>query len=366
MEIKAAVLYEANTPLVVEPVRLDDPKDGEVLVRIAASGVCHSDYHVMKGEWRPPLPMVLGHEAAGIVERVGAGVARVRPGDHVILNFRPNCGWCDHCARGEPVLCNGADSDRWLLFDGTTRLHTSEGRDLHHFARVASFAEYAVVPESGAVPVRDDVPLDRAALIGCAVMTGVGAVINTARVEAGSSVLVIGCGGVGLNCIQGAVLAGAERIIAVDVKANKLEYARQFGATDLLDASEGETAARVLEMTGGGVDYAFEAIGFPQTIVDCYESTRLGGTTVVVGMAAEDEMVALPALSLPRTEKVLRGSWYGSARPWVDLPKMVDLYMGGRLQVDPLLSRTYPLDEINEAYEALERGDVARSVLVMD
>ena len=310
--------------------------------------------------------MVLGHEAAGVVERVGAGVGRVRAGDRVILNFRPNCGWCDHCARGEPVLCNGSDSERWLLFDGTARLHTTAGRDLHHFARVASFAEYAVVPESGAVPVRADVPLDKAALIGCSVMTGVGAVVNTARVEAGSSVLVIGCGGVGLNCIQGAVLAGAARIIAVDMKANKLEYARQFGATDVLDASEGDTAARVLELTGGGVDYAFEAIGFSQTIVDCYESTRPGGTTVVVGMAPEDDMMTIPALSLPRTEKVLRGSWYGSARPWLDLPKMVELYMGGRLQVDPLVSRHYPLDEINEAYAALDRGDVARSVLLMD
>ena len=366
MDINAAVLYEANTPLVVEPVRLDDPKAGEVLVRIAAAGVCHSDYHVMKGEWTPPLPIVLGHEAAGTVERVGAGVGRVRPGDRVILNFRPNCGWCAYCSRGEPVLCNGADSERWLLFDGTARLHTTAGQDLNHFARTASFAEYAVVPESGAVPVRDDVPFDTAALIGCSVMTGVGAVINTARVEAGSSVLVIGCGGVGLNCIQGAVLAGAERIIAVDLKANKLEYARQFGATDVLDASEGDTAARVLELTGGGVDYAFEAIGFSKTIVDCYESTRLGGTTVVVGMAPEDDMMTIPALSLPRTEKVLRGSWYGSARPWLDLPKMVELYMGGRLQVDPLVSRTYPLDEINEAYEALDRGDVARSVLLMD
>ncbi len=366
MEIKAAVLYEANTPLVVEPVQLDDPKDGEVLVRIGAAGVCHSDYHVMKGEWTPPLPIVLGHEAAGIVEEVGGGVGRVRPGDRVILNFRPNCGWCAHCSRGQPVLCNGADSERWLLFDGTARLHTTAGRDLNHFARTASFAEYAVVPESGAVPVRDDVPLDKAALIGCSVMTGVGAVINTARVEAGSSVLVIGCGGVGLNCIQGAVLAGAERIIAVDLKANKLEYAKQFGATDVLDASEGDTAARVLELTGGGVDYAFEAIGLSKTIVDCYESTRLGGTTVVVGMAPEDDMMTIPALSLPRTEKVLRGSWYGSARPWLDLPKMVELYMGGRLQVDPLVSRTYPLDEINEAYEALDRGDVARSVLLMD
>ena len=243
--------------------------------------------------------MVLGHEASGTVERVGAGVERVRPGDRVILNFRPNCGWCAHCSRGEPVLCNGSESDRWLLFDGTARLHTLSGRDLHHFARVASFAEYAVVPESGAVPVSADVPLGAAALIGCSVMTGVGAVVNTARVEAGSSVLVVGCGGVGLNCIQGAALAGAERIIAVDVNAAKLEYAAQFGATDVLDAGEGDTAARVIELTGGGVDYAFEAIGLSRTIVDCYESTRPGGTTVVVGMAAEDEMMSIPGALPP-------------------------------------------------------------------
>ena len=216
MQIKAAVLYEANTPLVVEDVELDDPKEGEVLVRLASAGVCHSDYHVMKGEWKPPLPIVLGHEAAGVVERVGPGVSMSKPGDHVILNFRPNCGWCRYCSVGRPVLCNGADTDRWVMFDGTSRLHKGT-RDLYHFARTASFAEYVVVPQSGAVPVREDMPLDKACLIGCSVMTGVGSVVNTAKVEPGSSVVVIGCGGVGLNVIQGAALAGAGRIIAVDV-----------------------------------------------------------------------------------------------------------------------------------------------------
>ena len=365
MKMKAAVLYEARTPLVVETVDLDDPKEGEVLVRLASAGVCHSDYHVMKGEWTLPLPMVLGHEAAGVVERVGAGVTQVKPGDHVILNFRPNCGWCRYCAIGRPVLCNGADTVRWVMFDGTVRLHKGS-QDIYHFARTASFAEYAVVPQSGAVPVRPDMPLDEACLVGCSVMTGVGAVINTAKVQPGSSVVVIGCGGIGLNVIQGAALAGAERIIAVDLLENKLAYAREFGATDIIDASPGDTVARIQDLTDGGADYAFEAIGNSRTILQAYESTRLGGVTTIVGMAPEDDQVTINALSIPRTEKVIMGSWYGSARPWVDLPKMVDLYLSGRIKIDPLISRTYRLEEINPAYEALEKGEVARSILVFD
>jgi S-(hydroxymethyl)glutathione dehydrogenase/alcohol dehydrogenase len=365
MKMKAAVLYEARTPLVVETVDLDDPKEGEVLVRLASAGVCHSDYHVMKGEWTLPLPMVLGHEAAGVVERVGAGVTQVKPGDHVILNFRPNCGWCRYCAIGRPVLCNGADTVRWVMFDGTVRLHKGS-QDIYHFARTASFAEYAVVPQSGAVPVRPDMPLDKACLVGCSVMTGVGAVINTAKVQPGSSVVVIGCGGIGLNVIQGAALAGAERIIAVDLLENKLAYAREFGATDIIDASPGDTVARIQDLTDGGADYAFEAIGNSRTILQAYESTRLGGVTTIVGMAPEDDQVTINALSIPRTEKVIMGSWYGSARPWVDLPKMVDLYLSGRIKIDPLVSRTYRLEEINPAYEALEKGEVARSILVFD
>jgi S-(hydroxymethyl)glutathione dehydrogenase/alcohol dehydrogenase len=365
MKVKAAVLYEAHTPLIVETLDLDEPREGEVLVRIASAGVCHSDYHVMVGEWSPPLPMVLGHEAAGVVERVGPGVSRSRPGDHVILNFRPNCGWCRYCAAGRPVLCNGAATDRWVMFDGSVRLHKG-AQDIYHFARTASFAEYAVVPESGAVPVRRDMPLDKACLVGCAVMTGVGAVINTAKVQPGSSVVVIGCGGIGLNIIQGAVLAGAERIIAVDMLENKLAFARQFGATDIVDASGGGVSERILDMTAGGADYAFEAIGYSKTIEQAYEVTGPGGTTVVVGMASEQDRLSISALSLPRTERVLMGSWYGSARPWVDLPKMVDLYLGGKLKIDEMVSRSYPLAEINVAYDALANGEVARSILLFD
>jgi Zn-dependent alcohol dehydrogenase len=319
----------------------------------------------MVGEWKPPLPMVLGHEAAGVVEAVGPGVTLSQPGDHVILNFRPNCGWCRYCVNGRPVLCNGADSARWVMFDGTVRLH-KDGQDIYHFARVASFAEYAVVPQSGAVPVRKDMPLDKACLVGCSVMTGVGAVINTAKVTPGSSVVVIGCGGVGLNVIQGAKLAGAGRIIAVDLLDNKLEFARQFGATDVVNGSKVDAIAVVQELTHGGADYAFEAIGFNKTIVQAYESTCLGGTTVVVGMAPEDDMMTISSLSLPRTEKVIMGSWYGSARPWTDLPKMVDLYLAGKLQIDPMVSRTYALEEINTAYDALAKGEVARSILLLN
>ena len=365
MKIKAAVLYGPNTPLAVEELELDEPRDGEVLVRTAAAGVCYSDYHVMIGEWTMPFPIVLGHEAAGVVEKVGAGVGRVAPGDHVILNFRANCGTCRYCTVGRPVLCDGIDSPRWTMFDGSVRLHRNE-QDIYQFTRLACFAEHMVVPESGAVPIRRDMPLDKAALVGCAVMTGVGAVINTARIEPGASVLVIGCGGVGLNVVQGAVLAGAERIIAVDTLQNKLAYAREFGATDTLVASEGDVPERVIEMTSGGVDYAFEAIGNPHCIRQCYEALALGGTAVVVGMAAESAEVNFNALSMPRGERAIVGSWYGSARPWVDFPKLVNHYMSGRLQIDSMITRTWRLEEINEAYETLARGEVARSVILFD
>lgn len=362
MKTRAAVLYEPNTPLVIEELDLQEPGDGEVLVRVSAAGVCHSDYHVMKGEWSSPLPVVLGHEGAGIVERVGPGVKNVKAGDHVVLNFRPNCGWCAHCVRGQPVLCNGSETPRNEMFSGGSRL-SRNGEVVHHFARTSCFSQYAVVQESGAVPVREDMPLDKAALIGCAVMTGVGAVINTAGVEPGSKVVVLGCGGVGLNCVQGAALAGADQIVAVDIMPNKLDHAKQFGATDVVNASNQDPVDVVLELTGGGADYAFEALGRSDTIRQAYESIRPGGMAVVVGMAPETDEVSINALSLPRNEKILMGSYYGSARPWIDLPRLTNLYMSGRLKVDELVSRSYPLEQINEAYDALGNGEVARSII---
>ena len=365
MKSKAAVLYEANTPMVNETVALQEPQEGEVLVKVAAAGVCHSDFHIMKGEWAWPMPAILGHEGAGIVERVGPGVTRVKPGQSVILNFRANCGICHYCIIGRPVLCNGAGGQRHTLFDGTSRL-SKNGETIHHMARTSCFSEYTVVPESGAVPVRSDMPLDKACLVGCAVMTGVGAVTNTAHIEAGSIVAVIGCGGVGLNSVQGAALAGASQIVAIDMLDNKLDYARQFGATDVVNAGNGDAVARVKEITSGGVDYAFEAIGNSHTIRQAYEMLAPGGLAVVVGMAPEDDEVSINALSLPRTECGIIGSWYGGARPWVDLPKIADLYLSGRLQIDPMISRTYPLEEINVAYDALAAGEVARSIILFE
>jgi NDMA-dependent alcohol dehydrogenase len=366
MKTRAAVLYEANTPLVVEELELDPPREGEVLVRVAANGVCRSDYHTMVGEWTMPLPMVLGHEGAGVVEAVGPGVTRSKPGDHVILNFRPNCGWCRYCTTGRPVLCSGSNTPRWMLFDGTVRLHRGD-IDIHHYARTASLAEYTVVPESGAVPVRDDMPLDKASLIGCSVTTGVCAAINTAKVQPGSSVVVFGCGGVGLNIIQGAALAGAERIIAVDPLENKLAYAKQFGATDIIVSGDrAGVVDRIRDITHGGADYAFDAIGNTEVIQQAFDCTGLGATVALVGMAPEKDELRLNALSIPRTEKMIVGSWYGSARPWNDLPKMVELYMDGKIKIDEMITRRYPLDEVNEAYQALANGEVARSIIAFD
>lgn len=364
--MRAAVLHEPGRPLAIEDVELDPPKRGEVRVKVAAAGICHSDLHVMKGEWRTDLPIVLGHEGAGIVEEVGAGVTTTQPGDHVILSWVPNCGRCFYCSIGKPELCDAVPRGQATLLDGTTRLHQGDRR-IHHFAWVACFAESVVVPEGGVVPIPADLPLDRAAIVGCAVMTGVGAVTNTARVEPGSAVAVFGCGGVGLNCIQGAALAGAARIIAVDIQRPKLDFAREFGATDVVDASADEPVGAIRALTGGvGVDYAFEALGNPRTIRQAYDALRKGGTAIVAGMAPEGAEVSLNALSLAAQEKGIRGSRYGSSRMRVDIPRLLDLYRGGRLKLDELVTRHYRLDEINEAYDALQRGEVGRGVIVFD
>ena len=362
---KAAILYEANKPLEVADVEVLPPKRGEVLVKVAAGGVCHSDLHVIKGDLGAPLPVVLGHEGAGVVVEVGEGVTTVQPGDHVILLWRASCGQCYFCNRGRPALCDLGTGIRWSgrLPDGTTRFRLG-GEEIRHFAGVSSFSEYTVLLEEAVVPIRRDVPLHKAALVGCAVMTGVGAVINTAKVEPGSSVVVIGAGGVGLNVIQGAALAGAERVIAVDLLDNKLEYARQFGATHTVNARQADVVEAVKELTEGrGADYAFEVIGLPQTIRQAYEVVRRGGTAVVVGVAPTGAEVSLNAASIMLQEKTLRGSLYGSCVPRVDIPRMLGLYVAGKLKLDELISREYPIEQINEAFAALERGEVARSII---
>jgi Zn-dependent alcohol dehydrogenase len=361
--MKAAVLNDYLAPLELEEVQIDPPRSGEVLVRIGATGVCHSDYHVIKGEWKYGLPMILGHEAAGVVEAVGPNVTTTKPGDHAVLSFRPACGVCRLCSMGRPVLCEGRTGDRFRMFDGTARVHRN-GEDLLVLARVGSFAEQVVVAAEQVIPVRPDVPMDVLALIGCAVTTGVGAVINAAKVEPGSTVAVIGCGGVGLNVIQGAALVNAGRIIAVDLLDNKLEYARQFGATDTVNGSAGDAVQQVRELTGGGVDYAFEVIGNGKTVEQAIEMTRTAGTACIVGMAPQGSRASFDPLVFVNKETRLIGTWYGSARPRIDFPKMIELTIAGKLKVNELISRRYSLDQINEGFERLGRGEVARGVIV--
>jgi S-(hydroxymethyl)glutathione dehydrogenase / alcohol dehydrogenase len=365
MKARAAVLHGVGEKLDVREVEVDEPKTGEVLVHMAAGGVCHSDLHVMTGHLMASLPAVLGHEGAGVIAAVGPGVTVVKPGDHVLPLWRLSCGDCEYCANGRPALCAAGMQIRMTgrLADGTSRF-SLDGREVKHFAGVSTFAEYSVIPERAVLKIPADIPLDRAALLGCGVITGVGAVINCARVKPGSSVAVFGAGGVGLNVVQGAALAGASTIIAVDLLDNKLALARQFGATQTVLASRGAPAEQVRALTGGrGVDYAFEVVGLPTTVRQAYDSLAKRGMAVVVGVSPTTAEVPVPLLSMVFEERVLTGSMYGSAVPRIDIPKLIELYRGGRLRLDELLTRTYPIEQINVAYEALERGEVARSVV---
>ncbi|HEY8172816.1 MAG TPA: Zn-dependent alcohol dehydrogenase [Dehalococcoidia bacterium] len=354
--MKAAVLHEVNKPMAIEDVSLGDPASGQVLVKTAAAGVCHSDLHFIDGSWPMRTPAVLGHEAAGVVERVGDGVTYVAPGDHVVLLFVPFCGACRFCSIGRPNLCQNARLRTATLTIGE--------KAVVPFLGMSAFAEYMVVPESALVKIREDMPLDRAALVGCGVMTGIGAAINTAKVEAGSVCAVIGAGGVGLNVIQGCALAGAERVIAIDMRENKLALARRFGATHTVDASQEDPVAKVKELTEGfGADYAFEAIGLPATITQAFDMVRRGGEAIVVGMAPYGSETTIRADAFLE-EKVLRGCLYGSTRPRVDMPRLVDLYMAGKINLDDLISQRFPLEGINDAFDALRKGEVARGVIV--
>lgn len=360
--MKAAVLYEINTPLKIEEFDLPDTGPNQVRVRIVASGVCHSDWHVVKGDWpHIPIPSILGHEGAGIVEEVGDQVSGVREGDHVILSWKRSCGYCEMCQKGFPTLCElPPDISTLPRFPG-------EQKTMEKMAGLGTFGTHALVPQDAVVSIDKDMPFAQAALIGCGVMTGVGAAINTAQVQQGSSVAVFGCGGVGLNCVQGAAMAGAEPIIAVDVRDNKLEMAKRFGATDTVNASKEDAVARIQELSGGpGVHYAFEAIGVTgEPFLQAIQCTRRRGITVFVGHAPEGTPVALDARMLMH-EKTVIGSYYGSARPHVDFPRLIRLYKAGKLNLDELVTRTYPLEGVNEAFEALARGEVARSVLMLD
>ena len=366
LTMNAAVFVAPNEPLEVQQLQISStPGRGEVLVKLAASGVCHSDFHVLRGEWASPAPMVLGHEGAGVVEAVGRDVRTVSVGDHVILSWTPSCRVCEFCVSGRPVLCDLANATAYqhLSFDGKTRL-TQDGKGVNSFLAVGSFGEYAMVPESGAVPIRKDAPLAQAALVGCAVTTGVGAVVNTAKVEPGSIVLVIGCGGVGLNVIQGAKLAGAQRIIAADMSDEKLELGRAFGATDVVNSGDVGLVDAVQDLTAGrGVDYAFEAIGLPKTVEMAYEALARGGTAVVVGQVADGVKVSIDPFVLSDQEKTLKGSNYGSCRASIDFPRIIELYMAGRLELDAMVTSRIKLDEINSAFADMGRGKGIRSVI---
>lgn len=358
--------YATSKPLSIETVALAPPGGGEVLVRIKAAGLCHSDLSVIDGVRPRPTPMVLGHEAAGIVETVGAGVDDLAPGDHVVMVFVPSCGHCSPCAEGRPALCEpgNARNGEGTLLSGERRL-SCEGEPVHHHLGVSAFAEHAVLSRRSLIKIDPELPLEIAALFGCAVLTGVGAVVNTGRVKAGETVAVVGLGGVGLSAILGAVAAGASRIIAVDLQADKLEMAKTLGATDIFNAGEEGVADAVRAATGGGVDHAFEMAGSARALELAFAITRRGGATVTAGLTPPTATMALSPLKLVAEERTLKGSYVGSCIPSRDIPRYIALYRGGRLPVDRLLTSRGTLDDINEGFDALAAGRTVRHVVLL-
>jgi S-(hydroxymethyl)glutathione dehydrogenase/alcohol dehydrogenase len=353
-----------HAPLELEEVRIDDPGPGEVRVRTKASGICHSDLHVIEGGLPMPPPCILGHEPAGIVEAVGEGVTEFAPGDPVIGCLTSWCGVCRFCTAGRPYLCLSQFAGRPP--GAKPRLASRNGDPILQFANLSSFAEQMLCPQRSLVKIRDDMPLDRASLIGCGVTTGLGAVINTARVPAGSSVAVIGCGGVGLAAIQGARIVGAGRIVAVDTQAWKLDLARQLGASDCVDAGAGDPVAAVHALTGGGADFTFECIGLVPTVQQAVAMAARGGTAVLVGVVPVTQLVPIPAADLTLQEKRVVGSYMGSNRFRFDMPRYVDFYLDGRLRLDEMISSRIGLDEVNAAFDRMRKGEVARQVIVFD
>jgi Zn-dependent alcohol dehydrogenase len=366
VKIRAAVLEHTGGRQLVQELDLAPPGPGEVLVRLGASGVCRSDYNAIDGTTESPCPVVLGHEGAGVVEAVGAGVTRVAPGDHVALSWTPSCGECSECVRDLPQLCATiwpVMNDAGLM-DGTSRL-SRDGERVYHYCFLSTFAEASVVPERSCVRIPDDVPFDVAALVGCAVTTGVGAVWRTAGVRPGDRVAVIGCGGVGLSALMAAVAVGAEPVIAVDMTQTKVDAAKAFGASaGVVWAGSAEaTAAAVREVSGGGVDYAIEATGHGEAMQAAVLSTRNRGAAVLIGIPREDAVLSVPARTIPRMERRILGSIYGSARPERDFLTTLDVYRSGRLPLDRLISHRLPLAEVNEAIDLMLSGEALRVVL---
>ncbi len=365
MKTKAALLTGPGQPFQIETLDLSEPRAGEALVKLAASGVCHSDYHLVSGATRHPMPCVAGHEGAGVVLAVGPGVTRVRVGDHVALSWTPDCGQCFYCLNNRPNLCETFTGPIWdgVMLDGTPRLSWN-GAPVYHYCGTAAYAEYTVVPEQSCVPIPKAVPLKVAALVGCAVATGVGAALYTAAVRAGETVVVYGAGGVGLNIVQGARLCGAKTIIAVDANPAKQELAQRFGATHFLQASA-DTVAHIRQLTDGrGADHVFESVGLSALQEEALDAVRPGGALILVGLAPMGTATNLPAAVITRTEKTIKGCYYGTVAPRRDFPLFLDWYQRGLLKLDELISQEYPLEGINEAYAAMLGGGVARGVIV--
>jgi S-(hydroxymethyl)glutathione dehydrogenase/alcohol dehydrogenase len=364
MQTRAAVVREINK-LTIEIIELDPPKAGEVLVKMQAAGVCHSDLHTYQGELRAKPPLVLGHEGAGLVEVVGPGVTKVKPGDRVLVNWIPGCDSCAMCLTGHQNLCERLVSTTFkgTMLDGTSRMRTLDGLPLKHYLSASTMADYIVIDEPGAIPFPADVPFEVAAIVGCAVITGVGAVINTGQAKAGSSAAVIGCGGIGLSMIQGCKLAGCYPIIAVDMLDSKLDFARQLGATDTINARNLDVVKALRELTHLGPDFVFDGVGAAATIAQALQAVRPGGSAVIAGLHAALENVPIPAGSLVLQNKRLLGSFVGSANPQIDLPKLINLYRAGKLDLDALITKRYPLEALPEAFADMEAGHVARGIL---
>ena len=363
--MKAAILVETNKPLEIHNIELESLKEGEVLIKMIAAGVCHSDHHAMVGHFPTRTPIILGHEGAGIIEEVGPNVKSLKKGDHVVSVWRYSCGTCEPCMSGRPATCGEGARMRadGTLSDGTTRFKLKNEK-IHHFLGVSTFSSYSIASEKSVMKIRKDMPLEKAALVSCGVITGFGAVKNAAKVQPGESVAVFGTGGVGLNAIQGASIMGAEPVIAVDLLQNKLEYAKKFGATHTINSSDENAEERILEITNGlGVHYAFEMIGVPEVMSTAFNSLRTGGTVVVSGLAQFESKVSIPSVPLVLQEKKLMGSLYGSTNPRLEVPRLIDLYLAEKLNLDDLLTRSYPIEQINDAYDALIKGEVARSII---
>jgi S-(hydroxymethyl)glutathione dehydrogenase/alcohol dehydrogenase len=361
--MQAAVLREVPGVLHIEEVEIAEPGPHEVLVRTKAAGLCHSDLHFMEGKYPHPTPAVLGHESAGVVETVGDQVSYLAPGDHVISCLSVYCGNCEACLTGHLSICS--NKEQTARGKGEPPRLAQDGKPMHQFLHLSSFAEKMLVHEHALVKIRKDVPFDRAALLGCAVVTGLGAVFHTARVEPGTSVAVIGCGGIGLSAIQGAALAGAAQVIAIDVKDSKLELARSMGATATINAGEQDPVKAVKALTGAGVHYAFEAIGAKATAEQAFFMLRPGGCATIIGMIPIGQKVELPG-HLFLAERRIQGSMMGSNRFRVDMPRFLDFYLQGRLELDKLVSARISLEEVNEGFEQMKLGEVARSVIVFE